>query len=535
MLKGNTTDRFIPARTPEREKKITKLQLAKTVSLTMPKRIQRFTFTKRHSNTNTVFHMSFSSHSHSSFDEQQYTSQLHKRLSNPKEHVYSSLLKTQLLSPLKCKFPSSNCKKGFTAFPLSLSKKATKKKHLGMANRHIHYDKSDTIREFDNKIKHELNLGIGYEKQMIAFANDSYNSVNNGVDSNSNTSSHANHKVDIMHYLSRIQRRSKPSLVKVLDAPGLIDDFYLHLLSWSKHDIISVGLKNELYLLNNKLSSVQLLASFPYHNICSCAFLEDPNTLSIGLNNGDILLYDIAAQKELFRYSSHNERIGVITSVPNNPFLFTSGSRDTLIHSYDKRKGLKPVITYTGSTQEICSLKWSMDAHILASGSNDNKLLFYRLNHVHPYQIFNDAHSSAIRALDWSKSKLNFLGTGGGVQDQTIKIWNCNTMELVQEINAESQICNLRFSKRNEMVTTHGFTDNLINVWKLEGNAYENITLLDSLNGHKSRVLYMAVGPNERTIATGSGDETVRIWEVFEKGDEVESESEVELKHNLVR
>ena len=531
MLKGNTTDRFIPARTPEREKKITKLQLAKTMLLTKPKRIQRFTFTKRHSNTNTVFHMSYSAHSHSTLcdDEQRNALLHHKRISNPKEHVYSSLLKTQLLSPLKCKFALS-----------AYSKKLIKKKHFDKC---IQYDKSNNIREFDNKIKHELNLGIGYEKQMITFANDSYNCANHTVidsdsDSNNNTNSYTNnvnHKIDIMHYLSRIQRRNKPSLVKVLDAPGLIDDFYLHLLSWSKHDIISVGLKNEMYLLNNKLSSVQLLTSFPYHNICSCAFLEDPNTLSIGLNNGDILLYDIPTQKELFRYSSHNERIGVITSMPNNPFLFTSGSRDTLIHSYDKRKGLKPVITYTGSTQEICSLKWSVDAHTLASGSNDNKLLFYKLNNVHPYQIFNDAHSSAIRALDWSKSKLNFLGTGGGVQDQTIKIWNCNTMELVQAINAESQICNLRFSKRNEMVTTHGFTDNLINVWKLEGNAYENVTLLDSLNGHKSRVLYMAVGPNERTIATGSGDETVRIWEVFEKGNEIENESEVELNHNLVR
>lgn len=37
---------------------------------------------------------------------------------------------------------------------------------------------------------------------------------------------------------------------KMLDAPGLKDDFYINVLDWSKSNIISVGLESTAYLYN---------------------------------------------------------------------------------------------------------------------------------------------------------------------------------------------------------------------------------------------------------------------------------------------
>lgn len=39
---------------------------------------------------------------------------------------------------------------------------------------------------------------------------------------------------------------------KVLDAPGLIDDFYVDLLHWSLNDLIGVSLQNNVYLWDFK-------------------------------------------------------------------------------------------------------------------------------------------------------------------------------------------------------------------------------------------------------------------------------------------
>ncbi len=38
---------------------------------------------------------------------------------------------------------------------------------------------------------------------------------------------------------------------------------------------------------------------------------------------------------------------------------------------------------------------------------------------------------------------------------------------------------------------------------------------LGSLEGHKSRVLYMAISPDGRDIASGAADENIYFWNVF--------------------
>ena len=67
------------------------------------------------------------------------------------------------------------------------------------------------------------------------------------------------------------------------------------------------------------------------------------------------------------------------------------------------------------------------------------------------------------------------------------------------------------FSKNtNELVSTHGYSQNQINVWK-----YPSMQKIASLTGHSYRVLYLAASPDGQTLVTGAGDETLRFWNVF--------------------
>lgn len=73
------------------------------------------------------------------------------------------------------------------------------------------------------------------------------------------------------------------------------------------------------------------------------------------------------------------------------------------------------------------------------------------------------------------------------------------------------QVCNLAWSKNvNEIVSTHGYSQNQIIVWK-----YPTMNKLATLTGHTLRVLYLALSPDGQTIVTGAGDETLRFWNVF--------------------
>ena len=62
----------------------------------------------------------------------------------------------------------------------------------------------------------------------------------------------------------------------------------------------------------------------------------------------------------------------------------------------------------------------------------------------------------------------------------------------------------------NEIVSTHGYSDNAIVVWK-----YPSMKKVATLTGHSLRVLYLAMSPDGETIVTGAGDETLRFWKVF--------------------
>ena len=92
------------------------------------------------------------------------------------------------------------------------------------------------------------------------------------------------------------------------------------------------------------------------------------------------------------------------------------------------------------------------------------------------------------------------------------------------------------FSKScNELVSTHGYSDNAIVVWK-----YPSLKKLSTLTGHSLRVLYLAMNPDSDTIVTGAGDETLRFWKIFPKqskpaGLRSEPSSKLETKHCLIR
>ena len=63
----------------------------------------------------------------------------------------------------------------------------------------------------------------------------------------------------------------------------------------------------------------------------------------------------------------------------------------------------------------------------------------------------------------------------------------------------------------------HGYSQNHIAVWK-----YPQMELMSTMVGHSTRVLYLTGSPCGKYIVTGagSGDETIRFWEVFETAKE---------------
>jgi len=317
------------------------------------------------------------------------------------------------------------------------------------------------------------------------------------------------------------QRKINPKPYKELITSNLIDDFYLNLLDWSSKDQIAVGCTTSVVLWNNNKTQSEILLNYPCSNleesenvvekyVSSLIWSNEGDKLAVGHSLGGVEIYDINKKKLISNFSGHNGRVGVVSWNGN---IISSGSKDCNIITRDircKNNNENIIIKFLGHSQEVCGLKWSFDGSQLASGGNDNNLMIWNLHSTKPIMC-NNSHLAAVKAIAWSPHQHNILVSGGGTADRTIRFWNTTTFANILKYDTGSQVCNLVFSKTsNELISTHGFSLNQINVWKLP-NLQKTATLI----GHTFRVLYLGLSPNGQNIVTGAGDQTLKFWNVF--------------------
>ncbi|KAK0754926.1 WD40-repeat-containing domain protein [Schizothecium vesticola] len=294
---------------------------------------------------------------------------------------------------------------------------------------------------------------------------------------------------------------------KVLDAPELADDFYLNLVDWGSANVLGVGLGSSVYMWNAQTSRVNKLCTLEDDSVTSVSWIQKGTHIAIGTGKGLVQIWDAEKQRRLRTMTGHTARVG---SLAWNSHILTSGSRDRLIYHRDVRAPDQWLKKLVGHKQEVCGLKWNCEDGQLASGGNDNKLMVWDKLSDTPLWKFSD-HTAAVKAIAWSPHQRGLLASGGGTADRRIIFHDTLRGAVVNEIDTGSQVCNLAWSKNsNEIVSTHGYSQNQIVVWK-----YPSMTQVASLTGHTFRVLYLAMSPDGRVVVTGAGDETLRFWNLF--------------------
>lgn len=317
------------------------------------------------------------------------------------------------------------------------------------------------------------------------------------------------------------QRRQIPqSAERTLDAPGLVDDYYLNLLDWGSKNVVSIALGNTLYLWNSSDCSTSDLVTIDddYGPITSVSWASDGQHIAIGLNSSDIQLWDTSSNRMLRTLRGvHQSRVG---SLAWNNNILTTGGLDGNIVSNDVRMRSHIVQIYRGHGEEVCGLRWSRSFQQLASGGNDNLVHIWdvsmassnpSLGHNQWLHRFSD-HLAAVKALAWCPFQSNVLVSGGGGNDRCIKFWNTHNGLCLNSVDTGSQVCALLWNKNEkELLSAHGFVQKPpLTLWK-----YPSMVKLAELEGHTSRVLSLAQSPDGSTVASAAADETLRFWNVF--------------------
>lgn len=334
--------------------------------------------------------------------------------------------------------------------------------------------------------------------------------------------------VEDLSVAKKVLRKVPGAPFRILDAPDIVDDYYLNLISWSKDNILAVALAQSVYLWNASTGEINHLvtleASHDYVTSVSwCSMPGFTKCIAVGTNSHAVHLFDAQRLEKIRTLSGHSGRV---SSLAWNQNWISSGSRDSVIMNHDIRAN--PVVAkYRGHQQEVCGLKWNDDGSCLASGGNENYLCLWdaamsgqgtlgarrggrQLSDQTP-RIILKKHRAAVKALDWCPFHRGLLASGGGTSDRTIKFWNSSSGAMLNSVDTGSQVCSIIWSKhQRELCSSHGYSENQLILWK-----YPTMDRIKELPGHTARVLNMEMSPDGTSVVSAAADETLRFWNVF--------------------
>ncbi|CAI5480003.1 unnamed protein product [Closterium sp. Yama58-4] len=335
---------------------------------------------------------------------------------------------------------------------------------------------------------------------------------------------------------------------KALEAPGVVDNFYLQLIDWSISDLVAVALGTSVFIWNaQNEESMELMSvetedgQSPY--VTGVSWAPDGIHLAIGISSFEIQVWNVSIPQQVRTFKGHSAPICAMDWYKT---LLSAGDNAGTIINHDVRAREHIVARLKAHRKGVCGLKWAPSGRQLASGGDDNLVHIWdtalmssstapdaagrrdganllRTNassaatsatgsHV-PLLHRLAEHRGAVKALAWCPFRTHLLATGGGANDCTIRFWNTQTGACEKSVDAESQVTGLHWSKKDrEIVSAHGYG---ANANQLIVSKYPSLVPLARLKGHKDRVVSTAQAPDGDIIASLSADETLRIWRAF--------------------
>jgi len=333
----------------------------------------------------------------------------------------------------------------------------------------------------------------------------------------------------------------------------LLNDYYYHLMDFqSNANLGCIVIGDAVHIISGHFGDLQDAEDNSYieaenkrqhvnqdeYHFCAVKLAprrgnhSNAHQLCLGDTAGRLLFYDYVRGQYIHQtVKSNNCRISVIDwcSCPQSyNGLVAVGSLDKLVRIYDDRNATKSAIKLRFHRGEVCGLKWNENNEfLLLSGGNQNMVCVWDIRKKSK-PLFVGTHNAAIRALSWYPNKSGTDGdtmflSGGGSNDQSIKIWNIYEPKEVYQMITGSQVCNLQYlsyNQHNYLISSHGFSSNSVIVWDMQQQQHLNhryhLQRIKQLNGHKCRVLYLSKYSDCNIVTAAAGpDQSLKFWKIF--------------------
>jgi WD40 repeat protein len=236
--------------------------------------------------------------------------------------------------------------------------------------------------------------------------------------------------------------------------------------------------------------------------IWSLAFSSDGKWLATGSDDTTVRVWQVETG-ECFQVFSHPSRVWSVAFSPDDQWLAT-GSDDGIVRLW--QVGFEHCLKHLeGHTSRIWSVAFSPDSQWLASSSDDQTVRFWEVHTGQSLRTLQGQHnwiwSVAFNPIS------NLLASGG--EDWTVRLWDVETGHCTAALSGHTgRVWSVAFSADGEWVAS-GSDDQTIKLWQRQTGH-----CLKTLRGHSRQIRSVAFNPDGHLIASASGDQTIRIWSV---------------------
>ncbi len=285
------------------------------------------------------------------------------------------------------------------------------------------------------------------------------------------------------------------------------------------HRLASGSDDQTVRLWNLKGDCLQVLQGHT-KNVYSVHFSPDNQTLASGSKDESVRIWNTSSGTCLNVLQGHGEGVHCVRYSPNGQRL-VSGSFDGSIrlwHGQTVTSNHPSRVSSTvlsGHTSCVWGMAFSSDGGILATGSDDGTL---RLWDVQSGQCINilDGHTDDVLAIALRGQLLVSAS-----QDQTVRLWNLQGQSLKTWRGCTSGIRSLSLSPNGTTLASRGL-DEAVYLWQLRFDADLSPSRPDKILQRRTRltspltswISSLSVSPDGQTVATNGQDGSLLLWNV---------------------